>query len=409
MGEERLASGRAPATADRDGVSSKGDQGQDARLGAMNAHSEREEARTPASERLAGEVRSSARSGTYSILREPRGHQCVEQKRFAALHLQLMRCLSRVCGGEAGFCYAGKYLSTELFVGSMVRGDVLEALPATGWGELAACLFGDEPPRTKLLYHDAGGLHAGGSNGHWWCKLSARLPGPMGGPVLVLPLCHGCELHGVVGLMLRSGRDLPLLGAEVERIEATLTLLTDTFVRHQELVRWLDVSGHLASFDGACAVVRNQEQLLWVGSRCGLPELEDCIRGSAGELIRLVRRCSSQEDSQPPPSYPGLRGGTVVHVAGDKRLATFGGESHGVVAIRPHRLVCPEDDAQELSNRENQVARLLARGYTIVNAAAILGVSENTVRTYVRRLYRKLRVSCRADLVRQLHLEFPGK
>ena len=37
-----------------------------------------------------------------------------------------------------------------------------------------------------------------------------------------------------------------------------------------------------------------------------------------------------------------------------------------------------------------------------MNAAAISGLSENTVRTYVRRLYAKLGVSNRADLVRQL-------
>jgi hypothetical protein len=37
-----------------------------------------------------------------------------------------------------------------------------------------------------------------------------------------------------------------------------------------------------------------------------------------------------------------------------------------------------------------------------VNVAAIAGLSENTVRTYVRRLYAKLGVSNRADLVRKL-------
>ena len=37
-----------------------------------------------------------------------------------------------------------------------------------------------------------------------------------------------------------------------------------------------------------------------------------------------------------------------------------------------------------------------------VNVAAIAGLSENTVRTYVRRLYSKLGVNNRADLVRKL-------
>ena len=40
-----------------------------------------------------------------------------------------------------------------------------------------------------------------------------------------------------------------------------------------------------------------------------------------------------------------------------------------------------------LSKREREIARLLVAGYSGVNVAAISGLSENTVRTYVRRLY----------------------
>ena len=55
-----------------------------------------------------------------------------------------------------------------------------------------------------------------------------------------------------------------------------------------------------------------------------------------------------------------------------------------------------------LSRREREIARLLVAGYSGVNVAAIAGLSENTVRTYVRRLYHKLDVNNRADLVRKL-------
>jgi DNA-binding CsgD family transcriptional regulator len=54
-----------------------------------------------------------------------------------------------------------------------------------------------------------------------------------------------------------------------------------------------------------------------------------------------------------------------------------------------------------LSNREIQIGNLLVTGYAAVNAAAVLGISEHTVRTYIRRLYRKLGVSNRADFVRR--------
>jgi DNA-binding CsgD family transcriptional regulator len=53
-----------------------------------------------------------------------------------------------------------------------------------------------------------------------------------------------------------------------------------------------------------------------------------------------------------------------------------------------------------LSPRERQVARLLVDGYSSVNVAALCGVTPNTVRTLMRRLYRKLGVRNRADLVR---------
>lgn len=52
-----------------------------------------------------------------------------------------------------------------------------------------------------------------------------------------------------------------------------------------------------------------------------------------------------------------------------------------------------------LSAREREIASLLVEGYATLNAAAVLDLSEHTVRTYVRRLYKKLNVSNRADLV----------
>jgi DNA-binding NarL/FixJ family response regulator len=54
-----------------------------------------------------------------------------------------------------------------------------------------------------------------------------------------------------------------------------------------------------------------------------------------------------------------------------------------------------------LSNRERRIAQLLAGGYSVVNAAAILSLSESTIRTYVRRIYQKLEITNRADLTRK--------
>jgi DNA-binding NarL/FixJ family response regulator len=53
-----------------------------------------------------------------------------------------------------------------------------------------------------------------------------------------------------------------------------------------------------------------------------------------------------------------------------------------------------------LSRREREVAQLLVGGYANLNIAAHLGISENTTRTYIRRLYKKLKVCNRIDLIR---------
>jgi DNA-binding CsgD family transcriptional regulator len=59
-----------------------------------------------------------------------------------------------------------------------------------------------------------------------------------------------------------------------------------------------------------------------------------------------------------------------------------------------------KDDAfATLSGREYEVARLLVAGYTCENIGARFGVSSNTIRTYTRRLYAKLGIVSRIDLV----------
>ncbi|WNG57333.1 hypothetical protein F0U59_23095 [Archangium gephyra] len=65
----------------------------------------------------------------------------------------------------------------------------------------------------------------------------------------------------------------------------------------------------------------------------------------------------------------------------------------------------PPADTACLSEREREVSRLLVMGYSGLNVAAITGLSENTVKTYIRRVYQKLGVSNRTDLVRALHPE----
>lgn len=55
--------------------------------------------------------------------------------------------------------------------------------------------------------------------------------------------------------------------------------------------------------------------------------------------------------------------------------------------------------ADELSKRENEVLALLAQGYLYKEIADSLGISIQTVNTYIRRIYEKLQVHSRAQAV----------
>lgn len=55
-----------------------------------------------------------------------------------------------------------------------------------------------------------------------------------------------------------------------------------------------------------------------------------------------------------------------------------------------------------LSPREQEIARMVARGYPNKTIAAVLDISSWTVGTYLRRIFAKLGVSSRADMVARL-------
>ncbi len=92
------------------------------------------------------------------------------------------------------------------------------------------------------------------------------------------------------------------------------------------------------------------------------------------------------------------------------RVAIRAGRAQGMGALRLslHRRYfvflgppAPEQpgNGASLSTRELEVARLAARGFSVLNAALQLGIREATAKTLLLRAYRKLEVHGRADLV----------
>jgi DNA-binding NarL/FixJ family response regulator len=57
------------------------------------------------------------------------------------------------------------------------------------------------------------------------------------------------------------------------------------------------------------------------------------------------------------------------------------------------------DGLEELSAREREILRLLARGYAYKEMTSALGISLGTINTHVRRIYQKLHVRSRGEAI----------
>jgi DNA-binding NarL/FixJ family response regulator len=84
-----------------------------------------------------------------------------------------------------------------------------------------------------------------------------------------------------------------------------------------------------------------------------------------------------------------------VHAGGAPMTSNI---ARRVVQVFQQRLPA-RDPAQELSDREREVLRLLAEGYLYKEIAGTLGIGYGTVHTYVARIYKKLHVRSRSEAV----------
>lgn len=121
------------------------------------------------------------------------------------------------------------------------------------------------------------------------------------------------------------------------------------------------------------------------------------------ELLHHVRRELDRPGAsllEPPPSW--LLPGEALVV---RRIARPGAPLRVLACLcapPPQSYETPSiDDVRgrhRLSAREAEVALLATRGFSVVNIACRLNVAESTVRTHLKRIYRKLGVCSRAEL-----------
>lgn len=62
-----------------------------------------------------------------------------------------------------------------------------------------------------------------------------------------------------------------------------------------------------------------------------------------------------------------------------------------------HQLNQPDEQEVTLTSREEEVLQLVAKGYNVTESAEMLGLSANTVKSYLKAVYGKLDISSRAE------------
>lgn len=142
----------------------------------------------------------------------------------------------------------------------------------------------------------------------------------------------------------------------------------------------------------------------------GLPD------GSGVEFISQLNRSSPDtvtivasiyDDNQ--HLFPALRAGAQGYLLKDQPLLQIIDLLKGIADGRPplspaiarkllgHFQPMPKPEYERLTERENEVLQLIAKGMTLAETARLLGISINTISGYVKNIYRKLNVSSRAE------------
>lgn len=103
-----------------------------------------------------------------------------------------------------------------------------------------------------------------------------------------------------------------------------------------------------------------------------------------------------------------LKDGTTDEIAASIRELLDGGSPiHPAIArfvlrrlqAEPSEDDTPAADAPRLSEREHEVLQLVSKGFRFPEIAETFGISAHTVRTHVRRIYRKLEVGSKGEAV----------
>lgn len=142
----------------------------------------------------------------------------------------------------------------------------------------------------------------------------------------------------------------------------------------------------------------------------GLPDGDgtDLVRGLTQTEPQVVTVVTTVFDDD-EHLFAALRAGAQGYVLKDQLADQLGALLEGIVAGQPPlspsialRLLRHFRDPgdvpeRHLSTRERDVLTLIAKGCTTARVGELLGITRNTAAGYVKEIYRKLNVSCRAE------------
>ncbi len=328
----------------------------------------------------------------------------------ASFRRRIIDAMSALVPASGAFFFFGNEDARAYRDATRLVDGAVRPVPGTDRVRLSAA-FGYDPARvvvTPRRAYTSGEL--------WPATERARLPyfrdasGPDGfADVLLLFLHEGGVLFGLAGLERRAGE--PPFGEADKRILEELAPFVVAGARaqlqHDELAREAATLRALGRASGTLYVIdRERRRILWAADRERGIDWEEDVEPFEDQLVAAVQSfldAAARDDALPTP--PRLPIGTIVAVVRLDGDPLFGVARCAAVRVERPLRPAPMDG---LSKREREIARLLVAGYSGVNVAAISGLSENTVRTYVRRLYAKLDVNNRADLVRRLMTPEPN-
>jgi DNA-binding CsgD family transcriptional regulator len=220
---------------------------------------------------------------------------------------------------------------------------------------------------------------------------------------LLFFLHEGGVLFGLGGLERRESEG-EFTQDDVQKLEALGPFVAAgarAQIAYDELSREAVALRAFSKVHGTLFVVdRDKKKVIWAANRDrGIEWEEDVIKIEDHVVDAAEQSLQARAKQEALPTPPRLPSGAVVAVAKIDGDPVFNNARCAILRVEPQDKPQP---IEGLSKREREIARLLVAGYSGVNVAAISGLSENTVRTYVRRLYQKLGVANRADLVRKL-------